>query len=579
MWVIVGVWGCSESLEPPVREDAGRVDAGADVGDGSSADTGNSLRTLFIDTSGANPYLLLDQPSASIPGTVMATHGLDRLETGLSDSPSPLTVTGANNSFTATKSVEPGITVIPLRAYDSQEQMVKGHRAVLKASYLAEGERNPNAIIVAVTAAMLQSIGGNSSGAVSDLDLSPQFAPGKRLAPNIGCATFQGGSHGAPQLALTSVDGELQLRVTIPNLRVQIAGTCWVPLLGNVVTDGTITGDVVVTANLSSLPTPDGGCISGFSQSDATVVVDGFAYQRNSGRPLLDLLVRFISGAFDKTVGGLFTDQVEMLLNERLSNFPVMLPPSDPLDFFGKQLVLDMCITQLGSQNGVLVAQLAAGVSGTEPELLQAPGAPVLSSELPVPTSNKLYLDANLVGQLLYGAWVRGGIDQRVENDQIGFLLRDVEGLRELNPTSFTVDISAPLAPLVTIAEADSGSDLNIAIGELVLRFSADNTHILTVGSSAVIGLALEPNDAGGMVPKVTSVTSDVWVLDTPLAPLSEFKQGQVEDNISLGVLSVGTLSGLFGTLAIQLPDVGGPLRASEVTPLPGGMLEISLAP
>ncbi|MCS6799334.1 MAG: hypothetical protein NZ898_12560 [Myxococcota bacterium] len=542
-------------------------------GSGSRRAGGHVLR---IDTSSTQPYAGETATTWDVRGRVTASEGIGALQVA------GRTVTpAASGEFSTSVPIRAGLNLVEITATDraSPAHARKGHRVLLSSNYIAEGALNPRAAALVLTDAILSSMVAPLAGRVASIDIASEIMRRRTLTDDDCVTRPTGARHGRPTLALrVTPEGALRLEVVVPGLRVDFAGTCSNFFLGTVNVRGNMTTDVVLATVLSAPPSDN--CVVGLQHGPPSVELRGFDLDVSGGSSLLEMLAIAIvsemrEGNTAEALEAEMTAEASALLDSELRELTVF-DAGSTLTLFDVPLRVGLCMTGLVSEGGVLRAYVGARVQGPGGRD-EAPGAPALRGELPPPAPGALWLDANLVGQLLFGAW-RAGALSRPDAQQIdGSLLALLApSLRSHLPSGSRVDVSieGELAPFVRAAEppaadataGEPAADLIVGLGDLQLILSGGDRELFRIGTLLELHLDLVPVE-GGLKPEVTDVQARAWVLDEPVADVDD---EVLEEAVTLQIRDAA--ASLLGDAVITLPDIGGvALQAAEVRAEPGG--------
>lgn len=350
-------------------------------------------------------------------------------------------------------------------------------------------------------------------------------------------------------------------------------------------------------------PTPPGTCLDGFRSAGSSVSIASLDLDLRvtaSGIPSEVCLPPFgfpcvsTAGLLGEAVGELAEGYVADLLEDELdgavsgavddllSDFGG-LEEETMLDFFDTPITVGICLTGLEPVDGQLVptvgARASSGALGA-----RAPGAPYLDTTAMGAAPGTLYLDPNLVGQLLFSAYQGGALEMEdLTADSstpitAGLIPVFAPGLTDLpgvdGATPLKVDLSAELAPIAWTP--DSGAaDLVLGLGQLRLTLGTAAGPLIVVGAHVELGLTLEPA-TGGIAPVVLvdESVAEVWV-ESAAVPLTERQMDGLEEAVRSVLLE--QLPPMLEGTVIELPDIGVPLTPGDVRRSAGGFLELPL--
>jgi hypothetical protein len=292
--------------------------------------------------------------------------------------------------------------------------------------------------------------------------------------------------------------------------------------------------------------------------------------------PLQSWIVDLFSGSKSDEARAELASQVKTradeMLTQKLASISVF-DRSSELTLLDRPIAMHLCLTDLMTVGGRLVARVGADATGTG--MRDAPGAPQIDGALPTVAPGELVLDGNVVAQLLFSAWRDGGMTRDAPDVDVGVLQVLLPGLYERHPdaTSAQVAIDGELPALVR-ATPEGPGDLRVELGDLMVSISVEGERVLKFGVVLQLELELQPV-AGGLSPKVIDSHARVALLDE----LLDGSDAALEQAVQLQIGgSAAKLLGDGTVLALpELPGLGSP---SDVTPDAGGrFVHVKLAP
>ncbi len=530
--------------------------------------------SIDLDTSATDPFLVDFPATATVRGTVSASEGLARVEVA-----GQVVQTDRSGAFAVEVPVTPGLQVVPVQAFDTAGHSRNGHRGLIAARYLPEGDINAGAAGITVTNDLLAALAGDQLDQVGDLDLSDEIMSQGNMSQQ-GCdITVRSARHGRPSLALAVDGGALTVTFTIPDLVVTFSGECDMFISSTSFT-GDLTTDVVVHTALTAPPST--ACLETFAHTYPTVDLPGFdlSIQSNDGG-LIGMLVPLVGEMMQDQFATQMSDQIatqaDGLINEQVAQFGQMgLGEDAVMQFNGVDLSVGFCMTGLESVDGVLRARL--GLSVTGPGGTRAPGAPMVDGEMGPTSPSTLWLDANLISQMMFSLWSAGGLSGESTGDvTTGLLGLLVPEIADMFPgdTPVTVGIEGLLPPVVRAAGPASDGDLLVDIAGLVIDLSVDGELLFRMSAFVHLTLDLQNQD-GSIKPAIVDSSAEVVVLDEPIADVDDaVLQSAVEMQIG------GQAESLLGDTGFGLPAFGGiSLVPQDAVPEPGGRyVRVTLAP
>lgn len=573
VWLLGAVLaGCTAATYGAVGPDGegGEGEWGPD-GDG---DPDQDRFTLDVDTSSTDPFVQDFPATATVRGVVTASEGLARVEVG-----GQVVQTDRGGAFQVDVPVSPGLQVIPVTAFDAAGHSRNGHRALIESRFLPEGQINPGAAGIAVTNEILAALAGEQLDDVANLDISQQIMEAGSISQQ-GCdIQILSARHGSPSLALTVEAGQLMVNFTIPTLHVTFTGTCSM-LITSTSFSGSLDTNVVVKTALTAPPST--ACLETFAHTYPTVELPGFdlSLQSNDGGligMLMPLVGEVMQGSFQDRMSEEIATQADGLIAEQVAQFGQLgLGEGTTMTFNGVDMNVGFCMTGLESVEGVLRARI--GLSVTGPGGVTAPGAPMIDGEMGPAAPGILWLDANLISQMMFSLWRGGGLSGESSGDiTTGLLGLLVPEIADLYPgdTPVTVGIDGLLPPIVRAAAPESGGDLLVDIGDLIIDLSVDGDLLFEMSAAVHLTLDLQNQD-GTIKPVIIDSSAEVVVLDEPVADVDDaLLQAAVASQIG------GQADALLGDTGFGLPDFGGiSLVPQDAVPEPGGRyVRVTLAP
>jgi hypothetical protein len=538
---------------------------GTDTGGGNTP-LGDRGEPITIDVSDTEQFVPGSPATHPIAGRVHGGNGTFAFT--INDEIVPL---GEDGRFSTEIDVAPGLQVVKLAARDTATPPGKRdvNLSLLVSEFLPEGEINPAAAALVLTSEMVSSMADPMQDLVASLDVASEIRSRAVLSEDSTCTTHpRSATHGRPTLRLFVTEtGALTMEVLIPNLSIDFYGTCSM-LISTVNITGRIETNVAILSELSAAPSDD--CIQGLDHTPATVDLRDFDLQISGGSGLLESLIVMLMGEMKEgeTAEELktqFATEAEELLGPQLEDITVF-DSTTPMELLAVPMDASLCLTGLSSEGGVPLARVGARVVG--PGGGVGPGAPLVEGELPPAAPHTFWLDANLVAQFLYSAWIARGLQSdaisEIPISMIALLEPDLE---DLFPEDATVSVAmdGQLPPRVRAAEPGSEGDLVVEIPDLQLRLSVDGEPLYTLSSNLELTLDLAPAEAG-LAPMVTAVHTTTCLLEEPVVDIAD---AALAASVDMQIATVAT--DLLGGAVISLPDVGGGLRPVDAVPAPGG--------
>jgi hypothetical protein len=529
--------------------------------------------TITIDMSGLDRFVQpADASTWTVGGVATATEGLQSLTVG-----GALVEVDSRGAFSTSVEVTPGLTRVEILATDEAGHTRKGDRTLLAAPFLPETEYNAEAANLVLTSSVLAAMSDSIAAYASDVDVAGEIMKKQVLSQDDRCVTWPvSAKQGTATASLVGDQGNLWLRIRVPNLYVYFQGSCR-GLFSTIPIAGEMRGTIDVWSRLTPKPPAGGGCLSAFAHTKPQVQISGWAFDVwGTGGPLQSWIVELFSG--DKSTQArqqLATEvgtRADQLLGPKLSNVTVFERSSD-MELLGRPLTLDLCVAGLDNAGGKLSARIAARALGAG--TIAAPGAPLIEGAFVRAGQNELVLDANLIGQLLFASWRDGGLARSAPDIDAGILQILMPGLGKEFPdaTIAQVAIDAELPPYVR-ATPDGPAHLQIELADLMITISIEGKNVLRFGAHLTLALDLSAQD-GALVPSVVDTQSKVVLLDERHDGSDEALETAVQSQLGSAAAKL-----LDGGVAIALPDIPGLGAPVAVSADPAGrFLHVQLAP
>lgn len=556
--------------------------------------------TIRVDTSGTARYLERAEATATVRGTVEASLGAERAEVDGTDTP-----LDARDQFSATAPVPEGLSLLEVHGFDVAGNSGRGDRAILRADYLPEGEMDSNAIAIAVDDALLSGLAAGAlagaGGGLDSLSLSSFITPGTAIVSGSPCTIYVDSiTHSPPTIALsTTADGRLRATARVNDIAVAIHGNCSALGTDVEIRRGSEVDETNVEITMILEPTfpAPGECADGLRASEPSVAITALDLDlRLGGCGLLCLAGELVGELAEGFVRDMLEDQVSGMIGPAIGpalEGVSLLETTTTMDFLSTPVEVSLCMTGLDSSTGVLVATMGVIATGPGGET-DAPGAPRLPATSGALPSGTLAIDPSLVGQILFSAWRGGAL--RIDSLGAGgggptlnvdLLAGVVPALRDLIGTTIprgsplTVGIDAAMAPLVrapNAMERAAGADFVLELGDLRLTLGAAGRELFVLSSTVRLGLSLEPNAEGALVPTLVraATSTDTHVAETTV-PSMTARMGEALSGLVNGLVPA-QIAPLLEGAAIRLPDLGTPLTVTGVEPDAGGTLHVSIA-
>jgi hypothetical protein len=518
--------------------------------------------TITVDMSGTERFVQpADSTAWTVNGVATGTAGIASVTVN-----DAMVELGGDGAFSTSVPVMPGLSRVHVLATDTDGHTRKGDRALMTTRFLENGKYNPGAANLVLTSAVLSAMNDSVQSYATGVDVAGEILARDVLSQDDRCITWPvSAQQGTVTATLLNDQGNLWLRIRVPNLYVYFEGRCQ-GLISQIPIAGQMKGTIDVYTQLT--PKADDGCLHAFNHSQPQTQITGWQFDVwGTSGPLQSWIVDLFSGGKSDEARAQLTQEVgakaNTLLTQKLSNVTVY-EKSSQLELFGRPLGLDLCVSNLVKTGTTLRASVAARATGMGDKT--APGAPQIDGATVPSTANELILDSNVIGQLLFAAWQDGGLAKAGPSIDAGILQILMPGLAKEFPDATTADvwIDADLPPLVRATPSGPG-DVAVELGDLMIDVSIDGKRILRFGLQLTLALELTPMN-GALVPKVVDTKAEVSLLDERYdgvdAALEQAVQSQIGSAASQ-LLGTGTSIALP-----QLPGLGAP---TDVVPDAGG--------
>lgn len=467
-----------------------------------------------------------------------------------------------DGTFGVTVPITSGLNRIRVLATDTDGHTRKGDRALLAARFLEEGAYNEGAANLVLTSAVLAAMTDGIQSYATGVDVAGEIMAKDVLSQDDRCVTWPvSASQGTVTASLQNDQGNLWLRIRVPNLAVNFAGQCQ-GLISTIPIAGIMRGSIDVWTRLTPKPSP-GDCLHAFAHTMPDVQISGWQFDVwGTSGPLQNWIVDLFSGNKGPEAKAQLQTEIRGkangLLATKLADVAVYEKASQ-LDLFGRPLTLELCVADLVRAGGVLRAVVAARASGMGER--EAPGAPQVEGAAVSATTNELVLDSNVIAQLLFAAWRDGGFVKAGPDIDAGVLQILMPGLAKEFPDATTaqVMIDAELPPLVRATPSGPG-DVQVEIGDLMIDVSIEGKRILRFGVQLTLVLELKPEN-GALVPTVVETKSEVALLDERY----DGSDAALEQAVQLQIGSAAAQ--LLGNTSIALPSLPGLGAPTDVIP------------
>lgn len=540
---------------------------------------------LRVDMSQTERYLGLDQETALVEGRVESSGQVANIVVGESAIEDCAGVMGCADAFqghfTQEVPLRPGAQVIPVVVTDEDGRRRKAHRSVIAADFLPEGALNPEAVAVPVTELMVEDVAAELGSIRPELDIAGGILARGPTAFGESCTVrVESATQDSSEVTLSVLAGALVAEVRARGFQAVFSAECAHSLLpgitegeGVIRFGGHISGTPVIRAELSGESTGD-TCLVGLQATPFDADIEDWSFEiSDEGATRTESLdLAYIEGALAPHY------REELVRRASATAISALNPLLEEVDFFsradtlslwGTDARVDLCGTFLGTRNGQLMAGIGARVSGDGST--EAPGAPILPGELPEVSEGEVLLDTQLVSQLLFSGWRAGGLDTTVPSGtSYGLLATLSSELVGLHPDEAIIvaETHAELPPVVRAAPRSMGgeADLEVVIPDMRLDLQAEGATLFSLLATIHMYLDLVPNEEGSLVPTVTAIESQVYVVAEPVADGSD---GLLEMFVSGAVIE--RAQEMLDGAEIGLPSFGEGVVPDGVEPDSGG--------
>ncbi len=466
----------------------------------------------------------------------------------------------ADGSFTASVSLEHGITMLESVVVDNAGNQSDDLRAILNGPMVPQGTPVLNAIIAKVNTKTLGVLEASVETLVESVDFGQVAQPLNPLV-DVGnsCAGVEVDLDTAEKsqvtMALVPTDNGIEVEVVMHDLDVDMTADYSIGCFG-----GGASGGVNISASsarataLLDVSIDAGGNIQVDLSNLNTSFVD---FDLDVGG-IPEIIVNLFNGTVESKVRGILEDQVRTLVpstgEEFLAEFtraswsvPVL---SDTLNFSVAPTSVEI------SQEGIALRVEA------NTEFASVQGASYLSSPRPPPMTGtndqglNVGIADDLGNQLLASLWASGMLESNIQP----LLVEPMQALFGDTATDIRVDLSLP--PVIT---TDPASDaVRLSIGDLLVYVGDGTNTLVEFAISADIDLAVTneggslklTTDAARVYGKLIELSSQVTlnVNDDTVAAIAELAIREISGQ-SDGLLDALPIPS-FGAIMLGLPTV-----------------------
>ena len=523
---------------------------------------------IKFDLSGLNRYVTGNPATYAVSGKVTASKGIDHTTVG------GMNAAMMGDTFSASVPVMLGLNPVAIQAFDQAhpQHSRKGDRALISAAFLPEGQTNTGAAALTLTDSMIQQAAAPLAADIAMLDVAGQIMMRQTLTQDSRCTTWPTAASQDPtqfELIRSTDTGNLVVHVTVPNLQVSFGGTCQ-GLIQQISVHGDFSTTIQMYSEITPVAPAAGECLHAFNHAAPDVTMENWNFNVAGDGVIGSIVVALFGGnqgpSAEMAFQQQFTMQADQMLGMRLGNVD-LFDKSQTMDFKGVPVTVGMCMMALDNEAGQLRAIIGAHASGPGMNA-SAPGAPQFDGALPAVAANTLWLDTNLVSQLLFSSWKGGGLDNanvmQVDVGLLALLAPDLIG-RYPDGTMATVGIRADLPPVIHAATPGMG-DMTLELGDLIIDLKVQDDLLFRLGANVKVTMELMPSGAQ-LVPMVTAVDSATHLLEAPIADIPD---DTIESIINTKIKDAAPM--LVGGAPISLPQIGSvTLMPRDVVAEPGG--------
>lgn len=465
------------------------------------------------------------------------------------DGPVTVTVAGTavtpakDGTFTATVTVDPGVSIIETHAIDKAGHDVRDVRAVLAGTTAPTDGKTVAPIGARAGTAALTAIGTSVASAAEQIDftaiaqgLNPVYDNGGCLGAKINITSVD---LGAIDVALTPDTGKLGAAVDIANVTIKLHADFKVACIGGSTTitvtssKAHIRGDLTADAASGKIET---------ALPSASVTLDNFNVDvggvPSAIESLLDGQARTAAqNALTKAI----KDKLPGLANNALDG---LLAKPVSAGVLGHATTATVTPTEVTlTPGGIFVgAQTTVAVTGGEGGTYLAQPAALSATMLEGSKGFGVALADDLVDQLLGGLWAAGAFDKQIPIASVGILAA------LLDADATTLDIKLSLPPTVTPA----GADLSLAVGDAIITVEdASGAPLQQIALSLKTTLAAGPTQSGKLTLTLGTPEIHAMVVEQASSVSRPLTDEQVE---GLVTSAWGVLGDQAGTALGNLP-------------------------
>lgn len=536
--------------EDPTRSDGGHH---------SHHPSGGPLGPL--DMSATERYVSLGEAMARVEGTVTEFDGdLNVMVEGES-----ISMHHPGHFMTEVPLAEPGVHSISVRVEDETGARRQGDLNVIHAEFLPADEMNLGSTSLVVTDEILDAILIDAPGATTSISAAWHDVDidGRSCRRRV--------QHDPVEPRLEVVDGLPTVQVRFPGLEVQTE--CSEPPTS----EGTVTplfrsttvrGNLVIRVALYPAA-GDGPCIRGFEITPMeSAIEDSSASFELEDDSMSDAMTRMALSRLlvEQELDGLRHEVLEGLYT-LFSDTPAYEERGE-VNVMGTPVEIHLCATALQNRGGHLFAEVGSQVSSEANRI--APGVPTFPAPPADGAEDEMLLDTALIAQLVYGAWVAGGLDLEIDSvGSIRELLVIASGLAEyFEPdTLMSAQVTAELAPVIELVPASVGEgDIQITLPDMRLALKASGMTVAEVLLTIRMRMELVPDDAGSLSPVLIDVETAAVLVDEPLSNIND----RIFESV-IGARVEGMTEDLLDGASFGFPSFGATLSPVDVQPHENG--------
>ena len=451
---------------------------------------------------------------------------------------------GTDGAFTATLTVEPGITVLETAAVDSGGKTTRDVRAVM-AGDVAPSDGSVAAPLGArLSPAALATVASSVANAAKAIDFTAAAKAMNPVYNNTGCL---GARIDITSVTLSNITasmvpkaGALDTTVNVSNLVVKLNANYKVACIGGstTITARATTARVRddITAQISSnkiataLPSP-------------TVTLEGFSVDVGGVPGAIESLLRDQARkAAESRLASIIQARVPALANAQLAGL-IAKPVQATLLGHPTQISVVPSQVELASTGMFVAVDSSLVVTGGEGGSYVSTPMPITSDLVAKADTLGVAIADDVVNQLFAGLWAAGAFDISLAEDKVGVIATLIDD------DVATLEISMALPPTMRTA----GSGLELTIGDLMLTAKdAAGVPVQTFALSLTTTLVAGPSGDNRLVLTTTTPVVKAQVLSQDATRVENPLDAMELEGIITGVW--GVVGGMADDALSKLP-------------------------